>query len=168
MPAGSRWSGCPSSCGPRRGLCSTRAGITSASTGRRTRRALDAGLEIHLPRHQPRSTLPLAACLWAAGEGRLAELKHALYEAFFCEGGDLAADGEIARAAGRAGLDGDAAVAAAYDPALQRRLQEIRAEADAAGVRGVPTLLSSDGRTHWGTGGVARLLAGEPLVPRPG
>ena len=77
------------------------------------RRALALGAEIHLPRYQPRSTLPLAACLWAGEQGRLREFKHALYEAFFCEGEDIATDRELARAAGRVGLDPDAAVAAA-------------------------------------------------------
>ena len=130
------------------------------------RRALAAGVEIHLPRYQPRSTLPTAACLWAKDEGRLRAFKHALYEAFFCEGLDIATDGEIARAAEIAGLDPVAAVAAAYDHARVERLREIRRDAEAAGVAGVPTLLTEDGRTHWGMGGVERLLAGEPLVPR--
>src|ERR1043166_3442795 len=58
------------------------------------RRALERGIEIHLPRHQPRSTLTLCACLWAAEQGRVRELKHALYEAFFCEGEDIATDRE--------------------------------------------------------------------------
>jgi 2-hydroxychromene-2-carboxylate isomerase len=100
------------------------------------------------------------------GEGGLRAFKHALYEAFFCEGVDIATDAEIARAAARAGLDEDAAVTAAYEPALHARIREIRAEAERQGVRGVPTLLTADGRTHWGTGGVERLLAGEPLIPR--
>ncbi len=130
------------------------------------RRALGLGIEIHLPRYQPRSTLPLAACLWAADEERLRAYKHALYDAFFCEGEDIATDEEVARAAERTGLTADDAVAAAYDPARHGRLREIRREAEAAGVRGVPTLLTADGRTHWGTGGVERLLAAEPLVPR--
>jgi 2-hydroxychromene-2-carboxylate isomerase len=130
------------------------------------RRALERGIEIHLPRHQPRSTLVLAACLWADGEGRLRAFKHALYEAFFCEGLDIATDAEIARCAGIAGLSGEEAVAAAYAPALQERLQEIRVQAQADGVAGVPSLLTADGRTHWGMGGVERLLAGEALVPR--
>jgi predicted DsbA family dithiol-disulfide isomerase len=130
------------------------------------RRALAAGVEIHLPRYQPRSTLILAACLWADGEGRLRAFKHALYEAFFCEGLDIATDAEIARCAGIAGLSGEEAVAAAYAPALQERLQEIRRQAQADGVAGVPSLLTADGRTHWGMGGVERLLAGEALVPR--
>jgi predicted DsbA family dithiol-disulfide isomerase len=130
------------------------------------RRALALGIEIHLPRYQPRSTLPLAACLWAGEEGRLRDLKHALYEAFFCEGEDIAADREIARAAARIGLDPDAAVAAAYAPERFERIREIRREAEAAGVRGVPTLLAEDGASHWGMGGLERLLVGAELVPR--
>ena len=130
------------------------------------RRALALGIEIHLPRYQPRSTLTLAACLWAGGESRLRDFKHALYEAFFCEGEDISTDAEIARAAGRAGLDPAAAVAAAYSPELSARLREIRTEAEAAGVRGVPSLLAEDGETHWGMGGVERLVSGQPLVPR--
>ena len=130
------------------------------------RRALAAGVEIHLPRYQPRSTLILAACLWADDEGHLRAFKHALYEAFFCEGLDIASDREIARAAGIAGLDPVAAVSAAYDHARFERLRSIRRDAEEAGVAGVPTLLAEDGRTHWGLGGVERLLAGEPLVPR--
>jgi predicted DsbA family dithiol-disulfide isomerase len=132
------------------------------------RRALDLGIEIHLPRYQPRSTLPLAACLWAGEQGRLRAFKHALYEAFFCEGENIALDGEIARAAGRAGLDPDGAVAAAYSADRFRQIREIRAEAEAAGVRGVPTLRSEQDETHWGMGGLERLTAGLPLVPRAG
>ena len=130
------------------------------------RRALAAGVEIHLPRYQPRSTLPLAACLWAGGQGRLRDFKHALYEAFFCEGEDIAVDRELASAAARVGLDPDAAVAAAYSAERFERIREIRREAETVGVRGVPTLLTEDGRSHWGMGGLERLLAGEALVPR--
>ena len=130
------------------------------------RRALALGLEIHLPRYQPRSTLPLAACLWASEQGRLRDFRHALYEAFFGEGEDIAADAEIARAGSRAGLDPDGALEAAYSPERIDRLAEIRQQALEAGVRGVPSLVSAEGDTHWGMGGVERLLAGEPLVPR--
>jgi predicted DsbA family dithiol-disulfide isomerase len=130
------------------------------------RRALALGIEIHLPRYQPRSTLSLAACLWAGEQGRLRDFKHALYEAFFCEGEDIAVDRELARAAARVGLDPDAAVAAAYSAERFERIREIRREAEAVGVRGVPTLLTEDGESHWGTGGLERLLAGEALVPR--
>jgi 2-hydroxychromene-2-carboxylate isomerase len=110
--------------------------------------------------------LPLATALWAQEQGRLRELRHAFYEAFFCEGEDIATDPEIRRAAERAELDPDAALAAAYDPARIEQLAAVRARADELGARGVPTLVA-DGATHWGTGGVERLLAGRPLVPRP-
>ena len=130
------------------------------------RRALDRGIEIHLPRYQPRSTLPLAACLWAQEQGRLRDFKHALYEAFFCEGEDIATDHELGRAAARAGLDPDGAVAAGYSAERIERIREIRREAEAAGVRGVPTLVDEAGESHWGMGGLERLLSGRPLVPR--
>jgi predicted DsbA family dithiol-disulfide isomerase len=130
------------------------------------RRATGLGIEIHLPRYQPRSTLPLAACLWAQEQGRLRDFKHALYEAFFCEGEDIATDPELARAAANADLDPDAAVEAAYSAARFAQLQQIRREAEAAGVQGVPSLLADTGESHWGMGGLERLLAGEPLVPR--
>ena len=92
------------------------------------RLAQGRGIEIHLPRYQPRSTLPLAACLWAGEQEALRPFKHALYEAFFCEGEDIATDREIARAAERAGLDPDAAVAAAYSDELFGQIREIRGE----------------------------------------
>jgi predicted DsbA family dithiol-disulfide isomerase len=130
------------------------------------RRALALGIEIHLPRYQPRSTLTLAACLWAGEQGRLRDFKHTLYEAFFCEGEDIATDREIARAAFRIGLEPDAAVAAAYAPEHIERIREIRREAESARVRGVPTLLTEEGDSHWGMSGLDRLLAGEELVPR--
>jgi predicted DsbA family dithiol-disulfide isomerase len=130
------------------------------------RRALAMGVEIHLPRHQPRSTAIVATCLWAGEQGRLRQLKHALYEAFFCEGEDISSDAEIARAAAAAGLEPDDALVAANAAERRAEIAAIRREAEAAGVRGVPTLLAEDGRTHWGMGGLDRLLAGEPLVPR--
>ena len=129
-------------------------------------RAQAMGIEIHLPRYQPRSTLPLAACLFAGEQGGLRAFMRALYEAFFCEGEDIATDAEIARAAKRAGLDPAGAVAAAYSPARVAQLGEIRTEAEAAGVRGVPSLITAAGEVHWGMGGLDRLRQGLPLVPR--
>lgn len=131
------------------------------------RLALALGIEIHLPRYQPRSTLPLAACLWAGEQGRLRPFMHALYEAFFCEGEDIATDAQIVRAAARAQLDPNGAVAAAYAPERYVQIAGIRRGAELAGVRGVPSLTTADGQSHWGMGGVERLLAGEPVVPRP-
>ena len=129
-------------------------------------RAQALGIEIHLPRFQPRSTLTLAGCLWAREQGKLRAFKHALYEAFFCEGKDIATDRELRRAAERAEVDPDRMVAAAYSAEWIARLREIRHEAEAASVAGVPSILTEDGRTHWGMGGLERLLSGIELVPR--
>jgi predicted DsbA family dithiol-disulfide isomerase len=129
-------------------------------------RAQGLGIEIHLPRYQPRSTLPLAACLWASEHGQLRAFKHGLYEAFFCEGEDISSEAQIARAARCAGLDPDDAIAAAHSSAWIGRLAAIRAAAEEAGVAGVPSLVAGD-QQHWGMGGVERLLRGETLVPRP-
>lgn len=131
------------------------------------RRALALGVEIHLPRFQPRSTLPLAACLWAGEQGRLRPFMHALYEAFFCEGEDIATDAQVVRAAARAQLDPDEALVSAYAPERYAQIAGIRRAAELAGVRGVPSLTTADGQSHWGMGGVERLLAGQPVVPRP-
>ena len=60
----------------------------------------------------------------------------------------------------------DTAIAASYSPQRIAQIAEIRSEAEASGVRGVPSLLAEDGEHHWGMGGLERLLAGEPLVPR--
>ncbi len=130
------------------------------------RRALERGIEIHLPRYQPRSTLPLAACLWADERGRLREFRRALYQCFFLEGNDVASEDELARAAQRAELDPAGALEAAHSPERIGRLREIRAQAQGSGVWGVPSVLTADGKTHWGMGGIERVLAGEPLVPR--
>src|SRR5215510_3177429 len=113
-------------------------------------------------RRPPRSTLFPYTTLFRS----LRPFKHALYEAFFCEGEDIATDREIARAADRVGLDPSAAVAAAYAPENGSRIRAVRREAEAAGVRGVPSLLTEDGDTHWGMGGLERFLEGRPLVPR--
>ena len=126
--AGSRSSGCRSSCARRRSPCSRSEATISAPTGRSTCTGAPSAPG---SRSTCRATslarrCRSAACLWAGDEGRLRAFKHALYEAFFCEGLDIATDGEIARAAASAGLDPAAAVAAAYD---HGRFEQLRRSA---------------------------------------
>ena len=128
------------------------------------RLALERGIEIHLPRFQPRSTLPLAACLWADERGALRPFRRALYEAFFCEGTDISTEPEIARAAMHAGLEPDGAIAAAYSPRYIERLRTIRAEAERSGVRGVPSALTEDGRVHWGAAPIRSLAEDDRVL----
>ena len=162
----SRSSGCRSSCaGAEAPARAARRPPARGLDENVYRRAPALGIEIHLPRYQPRSTLPLAACLWADEQGRLREFKHALYEAFFCEGEDIATDAEIARAAARAGLDPDAALAAAYAPERIARIAEIRRRPRPRASGASPRCSPRTGRA---TGGWAASSAspGEPLVPR--
>ena len=155
--------------GPRRSRCSRSRGdhLRVDWTQNVYRRALALGIEIHLPRYQPRSTLTLAACLWAGGEGRLRDFKHALYEAFFCEGEDIATDArDRARGGARRSRPGGGGrrrlLAGAASRASARSGPRRRRRASAASRRSSRAAAS----THWGMGGVERLLAGQPLVPR--
>ena len=131
------------------------------------RRALALGIEIHLPRYQPRSTLTLARVPLGRRAGPAARLQARALRGVLLRGRATSRPtARSRRAAERAGLDPDGAVAAAYSPErVERSYSEIRREAEAAGVRGVPSLLTEDGEHHWGMGGLERLLAGEPLVP---
>ena len=155
----SRSNGFRSSCGPRHARCSRCAATTCAPTGRSNvyRLALERGIEIHLPRYQPRSTLPLAACLWAGEQGRLRAFKHALYEAFFCEGEDIAdrpGDRPRRRRVGarprrrrRRRL-----LARTLRARSARSARRRRRPACAASRRSSPRTA----RTHWGMGGLER------------
>jgi predicted DsbA family dithiol-disulfide isomerase len=75
------------------------------------RRALSLGIEIHLPRYQPRSTLVLAACNGQATRASCVRSSTRSTRAFFCEARTCDRPG-IRRAAGRVDLDPDAAIAA--------------------------------------------------------
>jgi 2-hydroxychromene-2-carboxylate isomerase len=73
----------------------------------------------------------------------------------------------VARAAGDAGLDGDALVRAASEPEAKARLRAQTGEAIAAGVFGVPTVVA-DGELFWGVDaleGLEELLDGVGRVP---
>ena len=112
-PGDSRSSGCRSSCARPRSACSRSGATISAPTGRSTCTAAP------LPpasRSTCRATSRARRYRRRPASGRATRtapaFKHALYEAFFCEGLDIATDGEIARAAGIAGLDPVAAVTA--------------------------------------------------------
>ena len=157
-----------SSSAPPRSRCSSRAATTCASTGRSTSTGVRSSSG---SRSIFRATSHVRPCRSRPASGPrstavCAHFKHALYEAFFCEGEDIATDREIARAATIAGLDPDGAVAAAYSAERFERIGLIRRDAEAMGIRGVPSLLTDGGESHWGMGGLARLIAGETLVPR--
>ncbi|MGB2710413.1 MAG: DsbA family protein, partial [Conexibacter sp.] len=73
----------------------------------------------------------------------------AALRAGFRDGRDLSDPAAVRDAGLTAGLDGDALLTAAADPAVKAALRARTEEAIALGVRGVPTVLVGD-RAYWG------------------
>ena len=121
------------------------------------RLADEHGVEIHVPRHQPRSTLALTLHGFAVGRGRGREFRDAAHRAFFVEGLDIADDAVLREAAHEAGLDADAALEAAWDPAGLVALRSTREEALRLGVHGVPTVAAAEEVLFYGAAEPGRL-----------
>ncbi len=121
------------------------------------RLADDHGVEIHVPRHQPRSTLALTLHGYAVEEGRGRSFRRAVHRAFFVEGLDVSDDAVLRGAAREAGLDADAAMGAAWDPERLVALRSTRDEALRLGIHGVPTVATSDEVLFYGAAAPGRL-----------
>ena len=83
----------------------------------------------------------------ARDHGRLDAFRAAGMEAWWRRGEDLEDDAALRRLAGAAGLDPEAAVRAADDPAYLGRVDAIRAEAARRGVTGIPSFAFAGGPT---------------------
>lgn len=129
------------------------------------RLADEHGVEIHVPRYQPRSTLALTLHAFAVEEGKGRAYRNAAHRAFFVEGLDVGDDAVLREAARDAGLDADAALEAAWDPARLVALRSTREEALRLGIHGVPTVATADEVLFYGAATPGRLraiLAKEP------
>jgi predicted DsbA family dithiol-disulfide isomerase len=123
------------------------------------RLADEHGVEIHVPRYQPRSTLALALHDFAVEQGRGRPFRTAIHRAFFVEGLDVGDDAVLRGAAREAGLDAEAALGAAWDPARLVALRAAREEALRLGVHGVPTVTTADEVLFYGAAPPGRLRA---------
>ena len=121
------------------------------------RLADEHGVEIHVPRHQPRSTLALTLHGFAVERGRGRPFRNAAHRAFFVEGLDVGDDAVLREAAREAGLDADAALGAAWDPAGRVALRSTREEALRLGVHGVPTVATAEEVLFYGAAEPGRL-----------
>jgi predicted DsbA family dithiol-disulfide isomerase len=121
--------------------------------------ALAYGIEIHVPVYQPRSTLSLAAYLWAQDEGAGRAWREGAQRAFFVEGRDVNDERTLRQVAVESGLSPDGAIAAAWDPARQARLRSLRDQATAIGVQGVPSLAVDDTLVFFGAPPPGRVAA---------
>lgn len=86
----------------------------------------------------------LAIAEHARDLGKLEPFKKAAMEANWRQGKNLEHDADLAFVARAAGLDPEAALAAAADPDLLARVDERQAEARRNGVRGIPTFAFGD------------------------
>jgi predicted DsbA family dithiol-disulfide isomerase len=124
------------------------------------------GVEIHVPRYQPRSTLALTLHAFAVEAGKGRPFRNATHRAFFVEGLDVGDDAVLREAAEEAGLDADAAMEAAWDPAGLVALRATREEALRLGVHGVPTVATAEEVLFYGAAPPGRLR--EMLIKESG
>jgi len=101
--------------------------------------------DLHLSDHVPSTRRALAVTEFARQEGRLHAFKEAAMAAHFRHGEDIEDLEVLARLGAEVGLDADAAARAAGDPEYLGRVDDLRAEAAAAGVTGIPTLMFGEG-----------------------
>jgi predicted DsbA family dithiol-disulfide isomerase len=123
------------------------------------RLALEHGVEIHVPRYQPRSTLALTLHSFAVEEGTGRAYRGAAHRASFVEGFDVSDESVLRETAQEAGLDADAAMEAAWDPARNSGLRSVREEALRLGVHGVPTVTTRTEVLYYGAAEPGRLRA---------
>jgi predicted DsbA family dithiol-disulfide isomerase len=121
------------------------------------RLAAEHGVEIHVPRYQPRSTLALTLHAFAVEQSRGRAYRNAAHRAFFVEGLDVSDDAVLREAAGEAGLDADAALEAAWEPERLLALRSTREEALRLGVHGVPTVSTTDEVLFYGAAAPGQL-----------
>jgi 2-hydroxychromene-2-carboxylate isomerase len=102
-------------------------------------------------RRQPRpdTTLLLKAALVAKDEGRIREFHYPAYRARWAEARDVADPAVVAGLLAGAGLDADAALIRAQEPAMEARLESDTRAAIDRGVFGVPTIFVGD-EMFWG------------------
>lgn len=91
--------------------------------------------------HIPNTRRALAVAELARDAGRLLPFREAAMDAHWRDGRDLEDLDVLASLAQATGLDPDAARAAADSPAYQRRVDDLREEAGAMGVSGIPTFI---------------------------
>lgn len=104
------------------------------------------GVQMGHPDHVPNTRRALALVEFARDRGALEPAWEAAMDAHWKDGLDLEHDDALREVARRAGLDPDAALAAADDPATLARVDALREEAQAAGVAGIPNFRIGDQR----------------------
>jgi predicted DsbA family dithiol-disulfide isomerase len=98
-------------------------------------------VDLHPPDRLQNSRRALATAEYAREVGKLEPFRRAGFDAHWRQGKNLESDFDLQEIAEAAGLDPEAAVAAADDPTYVARLDAKQAEARAQGVSGIPTFV---------------------------
>lgn len=96
------------------------------------------GVPLRMPGAHPRRTVLAMRAILAAGPENRRAATDALFRAYWVDAGDVADAAVVSEALCDAGLDGDACVEAASDPAIKDALREHTDEAIARGIFGAP------------------------------
>lgn len=131
-----------------RPLSSLFPGVHLPTLHERTRRfAAGFGVtELTPPDWLRNSRRALAIAEYARDGAALEAFRRAAFRAHWREGKNIEDDADLRAIATSAGLDAEAALAAADDPVYLGRVDERQAEAKAAGVTGVPTFVLGNQR----------------------
>ena len=107
-----------------------------------------AGFEVEIgwPDRVPNTRRALALTEHARDRGKLEAVRDATMAAHWLEGRDIEGDADLRSIAEGVGLDPEAALSAADDPAYLARVDAAREQAHALGVTGIPTFLIGEQR----------------------
>lgn len=112
------------------------------------------------PSHMPNTRRALAAAEYARDRGRLTPFRHLAMDAHWRDDRDLEDPAVIAAVAIAAGIDGEGATAAMDAGEYLARVDAMRAEANRAGVTGIPTFFMGAVSPAGGSGTVTGPLSG--------
>lgn len=125
-------------------------------------RKFAAGFGVELPQpptHLPNTRAALAAAEYARDHGKLDAFREAAAKAYWIDGKDLEAPAVLRAVAEAAGLDPAKTAAASHEAIYLKRVDATRAESEAAGVTGIPTMVFPDGTASVGCQPYASLAA---------
>ena len=100
--------------------------------------------DMRQPPRMPNTRRALAAAEYARERGRLDAFRRGAMDAYWRDGLDLEDASVIRAVAAAAGLESAPTAAAMNDSVYLARVDDVRREASAAGVRGIPTFFLGD------------------------
>jgi predicted DsbA family dithiol-disulfide isomerase len=99
------------------------------------------GVDIAFSKRMPNTRRALAMAEFARERGVLDKFRELAMNAYWRHGEDLENDAVLRAIAANAGLDPEAALTASLNERYQAKIDKVRAESEAIGVTGIPTMI---------------------------